>query len=122
MKKGKKKCNNLIIFGLKMNGNDNDFKSLKDLCEELGVDTSKIKNISRVVKKNLVNDMAPIKIEVDSIDTKFAILKAAKKLEQINIKYVNSNASLTLVTLNRHTNISGSFLLLWLFKYLRILI
>jgi hypothetical protein len=35
-----------------MNENDNNFKSLKDLCEELGVDTTKIKNISRLVKRN----------------------------------------------------------------------
>ncbi len=37
-----------------MNGNinDNTFKPLKDLCEELGVDTAKIKNTTRLIKNS----------------------------------------------------------------------
>ena len=49
--------------------------------------------------------MAPIKIEVASIDTKFAILKAAKKLHQLNIKYktkISIGQDLTIIERQNH--------------------
>ena len=57
-------------------------------------------------------DMAPIKIEVDSIDTKFAILKAAKKLEQINFKYktkISIGQDLTIIERQNHKKLWHTF-------------
>ena len=100
----RRKENNIIIFGLNIvNPADTEMKSI-DLLNMIGIATIKPKKFTRLVKKDSVDEYAPIKIELNSINEKFEILKAAKELKRINVTMetkINISQDLTEIERNR---------------------
>ncbi len=77
---------NLIIFGLKVSKDDKSYSTIKKFLKDLGVNENHVHSVSYLKKKDVINENAPIKLTATDIDSKFIILKAAKKLKDNNIK------------------------------------
>ena len=103
--KKKDRENNLIIFGLKCE-KDGDLNQYVDtLLNEIGVCNFKSKNAIKLVKKGTINHLAPIKITLPNEETKYNILKAAKRLKEINERNKTKiNISLDLNNIDRQIN------------------
>ena len=101
----KDRDNNLIIFGLNVDGIDDHNAKVKNLMMRIGVKKFSYKNSIRLVKKGQCNPVAPIKITLHNEAMKYEILKAAKNLKDINQKF-NSKISigLDLTEIDRQAN------------------
>jgi hypothetical protein len=86
---------NVIIFGLKVSKDDKSYITIKKFLKDLGVNENHVHSVSYLKKKDVINEFAPIKLTASDIDSKFFILKAAKKLKDYNIKNL-STISITL--------------------------
>ena len=75
---------NLIVFGLNVKVEDTSFVTLKKLLTDIGVDHNCIAHSSFLRKKDQVNENAPIKMVAYDLDSKFFILKSARKLREYN--------------------------------------
>jgi hypothetical protein len=82
----RKRESNLIVFGLKVSNEDKDFKTLKKLMNDIGVNKDNIVHASYLKRKDTINENAPIKIVTYDINSKFFILKAARNLREYNQK------------------------------------
>jgi len=78
---------NLIVFGLKVPSDDKEFKTIKKLMNDIGVNNNNIDHAIYLKKKDSINVNAPIKIVAYNINAKFLILKASRKLREYNQKY-----------------------------------
>jgi hypothetical protein len=82
----KKRELNLIVYGLKVDSTDKSFTTIKKLMNDIGVNNNNIIKASYLKKKDVNNDKAPIKIETYNNESKFFILKSARKLQEYNQK------------------------------------
>jgi hypothetical protein len=80
----KKKENNVTIFDLKVTNDDSATDKVNHLLQKIGVKMVMIKKINKISKKEVVNDVAPIIVELVNQSDRFVILKAAKALAKIN--------------------------------------
>ena len=80
----KKKENDVMIFGLKVTNDDIATDKVNDLLQKIGVRKVMIKKINKISKKDVINDVAPIIVELVNQSDKFFILKAAKALAKFN--------------------------------------
>jgi hypothetical protein len=98
----KKKENNVMIFGLKVTNDDIATDKVNDLLQKIGVRKVVIKKINKISKKDVVNDVAPIVVELVNQSDRFVILKAAKALAKINCENdTHINISLDLTEIER---------------------
>jgi len=77
----KKRENNLIVFGLEVNRNDKNFTNVKKLFNDIGLNANLV---DRAYYLNSKNDQTPIKLIAYDSHSRNTILKAAKKLKQLN--------------------------------------
>ena len=75
---------NLIIFGLHVKQDDKSYDAIHNLLDIIGVNEKHIHSVAFLKKKGIINELAPIKITTTSLDSKFIILKAARKLREFN--------------------------------------
>ena len=91
-----------MIFGLKVTNDDIATDKVNDLLQKIGVRKVMIKKINKISKKDVINDVAPIIVELVNQSDKFFILKAAKALAKINCENVTHiNISLDLTEIER---------------------
>ena len=77
---------NLIIFGLNVKTADTNFSTLKKLLTDIGIDHNCISHSTYLRKKDQINENAPIKIVAYDLESKYFILKSARKLREYNLR------------------------------------
>ncbi len=91
-----------MIFGLKVTKDDVVSEKVNNLLNKIGLNKLNIKKVSKIIKKNVSNDLAPITVELVNQADRFVILKCAKALAKINKDNVtNINISLDLTEIER---------------------
>jgi hypothetical protein len=96
---------NIIVFGLNVKSTDTNFTTIMNLMNELGVNKNKIWDVCYLKKKDVINEYAPIKIVASSLEAKYFILKAARKLQAYNVKNKTKiNISVDMSNIDRQIN------------------
>jgi hypothetical protein len=96
---------NIIVFGLNVKSTDTNFTTIMNLMNELGVNKNKIWDVCYLKKKDVINENAPIKIVASSLEAKYFILKAARKLQAYNVKNKTKiNISVDMSNIDRQIN------------------
>lgn len=96
---------NLLVFGLKVSNNDKSYATIKKLLDDIGVNYENIHSVAYLKKKDVVNELAPIKLIAYNIESKFIILKAARKLKIYNeLNNTKISISLDLSEIDRQLN------------------
>ena len=96
---------NLIIFGLKVKQDDKSYNAVRNLFKTIGVNDNLVQSVVYLKKKDSINEYAPIKIITTSLDAKYSILKAGRKLKELNqINNTKISIALDLSDIDRQLN------------------